>query len=129
MQSLNPFFPKHQMVFKVGGASLNPMDSIIRPEKKGSLDKWKGSIFNPKVDIEQTKNAVSGKGFQTDAALAADAAAAQAAATPQVSSMNAANAESLNAEQDVRRNALRNMGFLKTTYAGETGGWKPTAKQ
>ena len=120
MQPHNPFFPKHTMKFKVGGASFVP--SV--PFGKG----WSSSAYNPLVPLEQTKNAVSGKGLQTNAAMAADAAdsAASVPTAPQVGNANAANAESLQADQDVRRNALRNMGFLKTIYAGNTGGFKPT---
>jgi len=106
------------MLFKSKGANWSPLSGITD---------WKSSVFNPSVDIQQTKNAVGGAGFATDAYVKAKDAAAIAAATAAanpVSSMASADAQSLQAEQDVRRNALKNMGYLKTIYAGETGGWK-----
>src|SRR4249920_2801136 len=110
----NPFFPKHSMKFKVGGASLNPFG--------------KNTIWNPLVPLQQTKNFIGGKGLITNSEAKKNAAneanALNAIQPSSTGSMAAGDQEALQAEQDARRNALRNMGFMKTIYAGETGGYK-----
>jgi len=121
----NPFFPKHTMCFKSsGGLSVGGVS--LAPKSLGYKDVW-NSGANPGVSTQQYKNWVTGKGFTTDAKAKANADAADQAnmaiQAQAVGSMNPGNQESLQAEQDLRRQALRNMGFLKTTYAGETGGF------
>lgn len=109
------------MKFKMGGESLTNLNAF---DKK--------SVFNPIANLQQTKNVFQGKGFNTDAVVkkkeqdqAASDAAALAAATPKAS-MGSGAQESLQAQMDIRRAALKNMGFLKTIYAGNTGGFNPT---
>lgn len=48
------------------------------------------------------------------------------AAVPQPAApISAASAEVVQAQQDLRRQALKKRGFLQTNKAGDTGGWMP----
>jgi hypothetical protein len=111
----------------IGGASLIPKS--LKPKDVAN------SFASPigSAPAQQLKNVVSGKGFVTDekAKMNAQAEDAALAAIKPAStgSMTPGNQESLQAEQDLRRQALRNMGFLKTTYAGETGGFNKGGQQ
>ena len=129
MLAHNPFFPKHTMRFKTsGGPSVGGVSLFPKSLTKEGL--W-NSTLNPNYALQPTKNYIAGKGAVTDAKAKANSDAADqalAAIKPaSTGSMVPGSQESLQAEQDIRRQALRNMGFLKTTYAGETGGFKAGA--